>query len=514
MRLSSNWIALIALSLAMLIVGLDTTVLNVALPTISDELQASNSQLQWIVNSYTLALAAVILPAGVIGDRYGRKRTLLIGLAIFLIGSVASALTTSTSLLIAMRAVMGVGAAIIIPIVMAMLPLMFDDRDRPRAVGIMATAASIGLPLGLIVGGYLLNNFAWHSIFWINVPIVVIAGAAVIALIDESRAPVAKQLDIPGALLAVAGIVSLVYGFIEAPGNGWGSLETIGFAGGGVVVLLIFAWWQTRTSTPLVQLDLFRNRRFVGGTLAVTMLTFVLFGLLFTLPQYLQAVRGNDALGTGVRLIPMMLGLMVAATASKRMLSRFGSTRVTVSGLIVISVVLAALSRLSTTTDMLWIALGLTVLGLGLGMTMTAGMDAVLGSLPRTQAGAGSGVVNAMRQVSGALGVAILGSIVSTVYQNRLDDSTLQSLPPESSSLVKESIVAADRVASSIGAGGDAVRQMASGSYTDAMSIALIICAGMGIVAAMVSGLVLSRRQSAEQDVEASTMHAMQEPLI
>lgn len=513
MRLSSNWIALIALSLAMLIVGLDTTVLNVALPTISDELQASNSQLQWIVNSYTLALAAVILPAGVIGDRFGRKRTLLIGLGIFLIGSVASALTTSISLLIAMRAVMGVGAAIIMPIVMALLPLMFDDRDRPRAVGIMATAASIGLPLGLIVGGYLLNNFAWHSIFWINVPIVIVAAIAVVALIGESRAPAAKRLDLPGALIAIAGIVSLVYGFIEAPGNGWGSAETIGFAGGGIVLLLVFAWWQTRTSTPLVQLDLFRNPRFVGGTLAVTMLTFVLFALLFTLPQYLQAVRGNDALGTGVRLIPMMLGLMVAANASKRMLVTFGSARVTVSGLLVITVALTALSRLSPDTNMLWIALALTLVGFGMGTAMTAAMDAVLGSLPRAQAGAGSGVVNAMRQVSGALGVAILGSIVSTLYQNRLDDATLQSLPPESSSLVKESIIAADRVAGSLGAGGDALREMAAGSYTDAMSIALLISAGMGIAAAIVSGLILGRRQPAGAELETAPT-PVQEPLI
>ena len=487
----SNWIALFALALATLVVGLDATVLNVALPTISGDLNATTSQLQWIVNAYVLALAATILPAGVLADRYGRKRVLMAGLVIFFVGSLAGALTSDANTLIAMRAVMGVGAAVITPIVMALVPLMFDDNDRPKAVGSIAAASSIGLPLGLIVGGYLLNNFAWHSIFWINVPIVIIAFTAVAFLVQESKAGTAPRLDYFGAVTAIAGVVSLVYGFSEAPSNGWGSGETFAYIGIGIVLLAVFTVWQRRTSDPLIPLGLFSNRAFVGGTISVALMMAVLYGLLFTLPQYLQEVRGNDALGTGIRLIPMMAGLMAASIWGRKLLVRFGASLTTAGGVLAIAVALGALSFLSTDTNMIWIGLGLLVVGAGAGLSMTSAMNAVLGVLPRAEVGAGSAVTSTIRQIAGALGVAILGSILSSVYRGDLDGATMNALPAQSSDTIKESINGAMRVASGLGANGDAIRQMAASSYTDAMSVLLLICAGLGVIAAVVSVLIM-----------------------
>jgi EmrB/QacA subfamily drug resistance transporter len=486
----SNWIALFALSLATLVVGLDATVLNVALPTISGDLGASASQLQWIVNSYTLALAATILPAGVIADRYGRKRTLLVGLAIFFIGSIASALTSDANTLIAMRAVMGIGAAVITPIVMAMIPLMFDERERARAVGAIATSTSVGLPLGLIVGGYLLNHYSWSSIFWINVPIVILASIAVIALVQESQSPSTKRLDYLGAVLAIPGVVSLVYGFSEAPSYGWTSARTLGFIGAGLLLLAIFVFWEARAGEPLVPLQLFRHRAFVGGTISLALMMAVLYGLLFTLPQYLQEVRGNDALGTGVRLVPMMLGLMITATAGRSALAKFGVARVIAGGVLLIAAALAGLSFLTPHTGTIWIALALFAVGGGVGLAMTASMNSVLGALPRAEVGTGSAVTSTIRQVAAALGVAILGSILSSIYRGDLDRGMLQGLPPESARSVRESI-SAGMAAIAGRSDADALRAMIGGSYTDAMSTILLICAGVGVAVAAISLLLM-----------------------
>ena len=495
----NNWITLIALALAMLVVGLDVTVLNVALPTIAGELKADTTQLQWIMTAYVLALAGMILPAGVLGDRYGRKKLLLAGLGVFLVGSIGGALTGSISVLIAWRTVMGIGAAIIIPIVMALIPLLFDDVERPKAVGAIAASSSLGLPLGPIVGGYLLNHFHWSAIFWINVPMVILAIAAVTLLISESRDVSAPRLDIAGAVLSTAGIISLVYGFVEAPQQGWLSVQTVGFIFAGVLLLGAMTFWQTRVPAPLIDLELFRNSRFVGGTVSMVLMSFVLYGLLFTLPTYLQTVRGNDALGTGLRLIPMMAGLLIAAAASKQLLTKVGVGTGVVSGMLVVSASMVALSRITTGTSMMWIGIGLAFFGLGTGVAMTSAMDAVLGALPRTKAGSGSGLLNAMRQVAGALGVAVLGSILQSTYTGKLDSGILNHLPSPDVEVVKGSVVGADRIAQALGPAGDTLQQMAGVSYTDAMTTLLVACAVAGVVAAAISGWVLRSRSKQEQ---------------
>ncbi len=497
MELKNNWIALIALALAMLVVGLDATVLNVALPTIAEDLRANTSQLQWVINTYVLALAGAMLPAGVLGDRFGRKLVLQIGLGIFLLGSLGCALTGTIETLIALRVFMGLGAAIIMPIVMALIPIMFNDEDRPKAVAAMAASVSLGMPLGPIIGGYLLKHYAWHSIFWINVPVVLLAMIAVTILITESRSPQAPRLDIPGALLSIVGIVALVYGFVEAPGHGWTAASTIGWIAAGAVLLIAFVIWQTRAPSPLVDLSLFHDRRFSGGTLSMALLQFVLYGLLFTLPLYLQGVRGNDAFGTGLRLIPMMAGILVAAAASKPLIKQIGASLGTVTGMLVTAVDLLLLARLTPATDMVWIGLGLAGFGLGAGVAMTSAMDAVLGSLPDDAAGAGSAVMNTVRQLAGALGVAILGSILYSVYKGGLDPAVLRQLPAPAAQAVKDSIMGAATVGGKLGPAGAALERMAADSYTHAMAILLIISGAAGFAAALVAGLIIPGKTQA-----------------
>ena len=502
-RSRSPWLALIALALSVLVVGLDATVLNVALPTLAVDLGATTTELQWIVNAYILALAGAMLPAGVLADRIGRKRVLLIGLGALLAGSVGAAFTEHIGTLIAMRVVMGVGAAITMPVVMALIPLMFDDAERPKAVGLMTAAVSVGVPLGPIVGGYLLQHYTWSSIFWINVPPVLLAIGAVLALIPESRAETSRPLDHIGAVLSVLGISALVYGFVEAPQAGWLSLSTLGWTGLGAVALVAFVVRQARTAHPLIDLGIFRNRSFSGGTLAMALLQFVMYGLLFTLPQYLQAVRGYDALGTGVQLIPMMAGVVVAAGASKHLLEHIGASRGTVIGSLVMAASLFALARLTVDTDMVLIGIGLTVFGLGAGVAMTSSMDAVLSSLPSEESGAGSSVMNTVRQLSGALGVAILGSILFTTYRNGLSEMVLSQLPDPARHAARESVMGAAQVAAEAGPVGEAIGAMANTSYTHAMAILLVLSGLSGIAAAIAGWLMIPQHDTSAEPTPA-----------
>src|SRR6266511_4253020 len=310
---SRRWWALGALALALLVVGLDGTVLSIALPTLSTQLHASTGQLQWFVDAYLLVLAAVLLPAGLLGDRFGRKKLLLGALVVFGLASLACAYASTAGMLIAARSVLGLSAAFLMPLSMAVLPVLFTPEERPRALGIWVTASAASFPIGPIVGGWLLDNFWWGSVFLINVPVIVLGLIAVSLLVPESRDPHHARLDIVGALTSSLGLAGITYGFIEAGEKGWGSSTSLGAMAAGVVVL----WhrWITRrpSGQPLVDLGLFRSASFTWGTILATVMNFALFGLLFAMPQYFQAVKGADALGTGLRLLPLIGGLVVGA---------------------------------------------------------------------------------------------------------------------------------------------------------------------------------------------------------
>src|SRR6266542_21369 len=363
-----------------------------------------------MVDAYVLVFAGLLLPMGALGDRFGRKRLILVGLVLFGAASVLATYAGSTGPLIAARAIMGIGAAVLTPIAAAVLPVIFPPQERAKAISFFAIGMGVGVPLGPIIGGYLLKHFWWGSVFLVNVPVVVVALVAVMLLVPESKDPAPPRIDVVGGLLSTAGLVSFVYGVIEAPSRGWTAPVVLTTIGSGLLLIAAFVAWERRTAQPMIDLTLFARPRFLWGTVAMTVASFGLFGLLFVLPQYLQAVQGNDALGPGVRLLPMMAGLIVGARTSEKLGSRFGARVPVAGGLLVIAGGLAVGALTTVDSGYGFAALWLSIVGAGVGLTLAPAMDAVLGELPPERAGSGTALTMTLRQVGGALGVARLGS--------------------------------------------------------------------------------------------------------
>jgi EmrB/QacA subfamily drug resistance transporter len=489
-----RWWALAAIALAVLTIGLDATILNVALPTLAGAVHATNSQLQWMVDAYILVFAGLLLPAGALADRYGRRRLMVVGLVLFGLSSAAAALTGGAGQLIAIRAAMGIGAAILTPVSLAVISVIFAARERARALAVMTMGMGLGIPLGPLVGGYLLRHFWWGSIFLVNVPVAVLAVIAVAVLVPESRDPSARPIDVAGGALSTAGLVLLVYGVIEAPDRGWRDPVVVAALLTGAALLTAFGHWQRRSRYPMIDLGLFRRRRFLFGSAVATLATFALFGLLFVLPQYLQIVRGNDALGTGVRLLPMMAGLIVAARLADRLITALGDKVPAALGMTVIAAGLAWGATTTAETGYATVAGWLAVIGLGMGLTLTAAMHAVLSALPERQAGSGSGVMMTLRQVGGALGVAVLGSVLAAAYTGRLPASA----PP----------VAHDSVAAAAAAAADAhdpaLLAAADSAYLHAMDVVLLVCAGVALAGGLIAAALLPARAPAAEGGEES----------
>ena len=319
---AGRWWALVAISASVLVVGLDLTVLNLALPVLSAQLHASTTDLQWFSASYSLVLAAALLPAGLLGDRVGRKKMLLIALVVFGASSAACAFAGSPGELIAARAVLGLGAAVIFPMSIAVLPVLFAPDERPRAIAAVMGATFLAFPVGPLLGGWLLDNFWWGSVFLINVPVVVLALVAVALLMPESHGARSKRIDVPGIILSSLGLAGVTYGCIKAGANGWGDPAALATILAGVVVLAVFVAWERRASRhgmALVQLELFRSAAFTWGTILTTFVSFAMFGILFAMPQYFQGVRGLDSLATGLRMLPMIGGMVIGMIGGTRL---------------------------------------------------------------------------------------------------------------------------------------------------------------------------------------------------
>ncbi|WP_432832260.1 MFS transporter [Dactylosporangium sp. CA-092794] len=486
-----RWWALVAIVLSVLTVGFDTTILNVALPTLAADLNAGNDDLQWIVNAYVLVFAGLLLPMGALGDRYGRKRLLMAGLLLFAGASLIAVFAGDAGQVIAARALMGVGGAILTPLTMAVLPVMFEPHERGKAISLATMGMGIGLPLGPIIGGYLLKHFWWGSIFVINVPVALVALVAVALLVPESRSSAPKRVDFIGAALSTLGLVLLVYGVIEAPARGWTDARVLTGLAAGAVLLAIFALAERRAAEPMIDLKLFRKPRFAWGTAAGTMGSFALFGMLFILPQYLQAVRGDDSLGVGLRLLPLIAGLFVGAPLGERV-ARLTVTRVPIAaGLLLGAVGMALGARTDVGSGYGFVATWLLIGGAGIGLALTPAMDAVLGALPRDEAGSGTAITMTLRQVGGALGVALLGSLTSAIYRDRLGTA------PETA---KQSISAAVAIATRTG--DQALALAARSAFVDAMSVVLLVCAAIAVVGAALVALFLPGAQPAKRGEE------------
>ncbi|WP_067646499.1 MFS transporter [Nocardia harenae] len=480
-----RWSALGAMALAMTVIGLDMTVLTVALPNLALDLGAGSAALQWFSTAYTLALAAVMLPAGAFGDRYGRRRLLLGALLVFGLASVACAYAASPGQLIAARTVLGVAAAAMIPMTMATVTVLFaDPAERARAMNIWVTATAIGLPLGPILGGWLLNTFWWGSVFLINVPVVLVGVVAVVALVPESRDPGQRPIDLPGAGLAVAGMLALTYGLIRLGEDGLGDpLGWLGFAAGaGLLVALVRH--QRRAAYPLADLELFRRAGFRWGTVFAVVIT---FGLFFTLPQYYRAVLEVDALGSGVRLLPMIAGLLVGSRVGDVLRVRLGTARTVGLGLGLLGLGLGLGAFTSVGSGFGFVAAWVALTGVGMGIALPAVMAAALDDLTGDRAGAGSALLQALRQAAGTIAVAFLGAVLAAVYRAQLGAA---NRPP-----IDDSVNAGVAVARQLG--DAALLERVREAFVAGMGVMLALCALLCLAALPVALRVLPGRAAA-----------------
>jgi EmrB/QacA subfamily drug resistance transporter len=501
-RIAGRWLALVAIAASVLVVGLDLTVLNLALPNIAVDLHASTSDLQWIADSYSLVLAALILPAGLLGDRYGRKRILLIAIILFGASSLACAYATSIGELVAARAVLGIGAAAIFPLALSVLPVLFDQEERPKAIAAIAGSTMLSFPIGPIVGGYLLDHFWWGSVFLINVPIVVLAVIAVVLLLPESRSAHRPSIDLSGLVVSAVGLVALTYGFIKASQDGWSDVTAIALIAAGAVVLALLYFVERRISDrggqPLADLRLFGSPGFRWGTVLATMVSFAMFGLFFALPQYFQDVRGASPLGSGIRLLPMVGGMLIGMISG----TRLKAPRIAIPvgfGLMAVAMVLGALTTLTSSTGYTlgWVALS----GLGLGLVMPNAMGAALGALSAERSGAGSALLTALRQVGSTLGVAILGTVISNSYSSNVA-SAAAGLPAQAAAAVRSGVGSGVAVAEQLGSAS--LLHTVKTGFVNGMDLMLWICCGIAVGSAILGLAVLrSGREDAATAAEA-----------
>ncbi len=502
-----KWWAIAALDLSLLAVGLDATVLNLALPTLANLLHASENQLQWFVAAYSLTLAAGLLPAGLLGDRFGRKKVLLLALVLFGAGSIACAYAPSSGALIAARAVLGFGAACLITLSLSVLTVLFSETERPRAVGIWAAANFLALPIGPLLGGWLLSHYWWGWVFLINVPVVLLALAAVVVLLPESRSSERIGLDLPGILISSSGLAAMTYGLIQAGQNGWGSLSALAPLAGGLLAVAVFVGWEKLLERrpggrPMVDLSLFSLPGFTWGTVLAAMGGFAMFGVLFAIPQYFQAVRGIDAQGSGARLIPLILGLMVGAFIADRLAARLGTKFTVALGFIILAGGMAAGSITSVNTGDAYTAFWTTLCGLGMGFALATAASAALSQLSAERSGVGSALMQTVQKIGVPFGVAILGSVLNSVYQAHISSA---GVPPSTSEVIKKSVFAGVAVAQKLGSAG--LLNSVHSAFISGMDTMLLICSGIavaGILLAIIAlpGKPVETKQIPEKRVE------------
>lgn len=492
-----RWLTLVVLCLSLLMVVLGNTVLNIALPTLVRELGATDQQLQWMVDAYSLVFAGLLFTGGALGDRFGRQGALNVGLVVFGLGSLVAGIGDSAGQIIAGRAVMGMGAALVMPSTLSILTNVFPPHERARAIGIWAGVAGAGGAIGPIVSGFLLEHLWWGSIFFINLPVVVVALVAGYLVVPTSRDPDHARLDLPGAVLSIGAVGTLVYGIIEAPRHGWTDPLTLRWLAASVVLGVLFAVRELRTDAPMLDLRYFRRRGFTGGSLAISMMFFGMFGMFFLLTQYLQLVQGWSALSTGFRTLPFALTMMVAAPSSAPLAERFGTRNVVTTGITVAGLGMLTLSRAGVDTSYWYVAAALVVLAAGMGLTMAPSTASIMSSLPLSKAGVGSAMNDTNRELGGAVGVAVLGSILASRYDAGLE-SAVSGLPDRAASAARESLGSALGVARELRL--DGLAAAAKEAFTSAMGTALTVGACVALLAAVIVWFVLPQHLGTSEE--------------
>jgi EmrB/QacA subfamily drug resistance transporter len=504
-------LVLISLLLAAFAINLDTTIVNVALPTLVRELHASNSQLQWVVDAYNLVFAALLLAAGSLSDRFGRKGMLLAGLGLFGLSSAVGGFATNSGELIAARCFMGLGAAMVFPSTLSLISNVFTERaERARAIGLWGATAGISIALGPIVGGWLLGPFSWASIFFALAPVAAVAAALVARYVPTSRDPNVGPIDRPGFALSTSAMGLIVYTIIEAPNYGWGSPRSVAGFALGLCLLGAFIAWERRASDPMLDVGLFRNARFAAACAAVTVSFFTLLGFIFMMTQYFQFIKRYDPLSAGVHLLPVAASVGVSSVLGTKLAVRFGTKLVVACGLLMVTAfyvwvaaIVAPGNAYST------IAIQMVLYGTGMGLTSAPATEAIMGVVPRAKAGVGSAVNDTTRLLGGTLGVAVIGSAYASIYASHLTSSLPERLPRALGTLAHSSVGAAFGVAERLaGAGhatlGTAVEHAASDAFIKGLSAGCVVAAAVAAGGAIAAAALLPAQPLAVADETAA----------
>ncbi len=474
-------LAVLCTSLAVVMIG--NTSLNVAIPTIARELRASTSQLQWIVDSYSLVFAGLLFSAGSLGDRFGRKGALQLGLVVFVFSAIAASAADTATAVIACRGFMGLGAAFVMPATLSIIINVFPSHERPKAIALWTGIAGAAGTLGPIASGLLLEHYSWSSVFLINVPVVALALVAGFRLVPTSRDPARPSIDIVGALLSTAGIAGLIYAIIEAPARGWAGTGTLTTAFVAVALLAGFSWWETRRFEPMLDLRYFRHRGFSIGSLGMALVFFAMFGFMFLLMQYMQLVLGYSALGTALRMLPFTFVMVAIAPQTPRLVERHGAHRVVSNGLLVVAAGMALLSRIEVGTGYWVVVVVMMLLASGMSLSMAPMTNAIMAGVPRAKAGVGSAMNDTSRELGGALGVAVLGSLANSWYTSSLKPA-LVGVPAELADHARGSLAGALAVAAQLGPDGQRLADSARSAFVDGMAQAVLVGAAVIALAA------------------------------
>ena len=506
-----RWWTLGVISLSVLVIVIDATIVNVALPTLQRELNTSGTELQWIINAYVMVFGALMLMTGALGDRFGRKPMIQIGILIFGGASVGAAFVTSGIQLIAWRTLMGIGGAMILPATLAIITNIFPREERGRAIGVWAGLNAIGIAVGPIVGGLLIEHFEWNSIFLINIPIALVALVSGMFLIPNSRDPEPKRPDFLGTVLSAASLSGIVFGLIQGSRWGWADIGVVSALAGGFTLLALFVLWERHTDHPMLELGFFRNPRFSIGVVTVSLMALGQMGLNFGITLYMQFVNGYTALETGVRFIPLALGIFIGAGSADRLVSKIGTNRVMVIGFVLNAVMLVLASFWQTGTDYWQLGLIFAAMGFALGYIAAPSTDAVMGALPEARAGIGSAMNTVCRMVAGSIGVAIIGSILGTIYTSRFEQAitTVAGLPEKVIEAASDSVGAAVTIAQQLPASvAETVTEIARTSFMDGWQVMVLISGGISLIGAILTAIFMPARHEAtdtasgqEQDI-------------
>ncbi len=501
MRGAGKWSILAILSFALALISLDNTIVNVALPSLQEDLKATSAQLQWVVDAYSVLFAGTLLLAGSLGDRFGRKKVLLIGLVIFGAGSLAAGAAPDADVLIACRALMGIGGAFIMPSTLSILVQTFTaPTERAQAIGIWAAVAGVGVAIGPIVGGALLEHFSWHSVFLVNPPLVLIVLGLAIAFIPESLDASKPRLDVRGAALSSLGLIALVTFIVELPDSGL-TVTTVLAGLAALMLLASFVWWENRAPRPLLPMTLFKQRLFTVAVVLVGLVYFALMGALFFLPQFLQLVQGMTPLESGVSMLPGAGGLLVASLFSPRLAEKWGARLVVVTGVLLVTAGLLSMSFVEPMTSYAYVGFALGITGIGMGLTLPQATNGVLSCVPRERSGMGSAVNDAVSELGGSFGVAILGGILAFFYRSRIDE-TLSAAPDAAAAIpeqvlatVRESLAAASVLIEQLpGALAAPAREIVAAAFVTGMGWALVTGAAITLLGAILAWLFFPQR--------------------